>query len=97
MRYYLLVASVALLASACATPDSTSQSLAASESDDDDLICRTERPLGSRLGVRVCRTREEIEQQRQLDQEAIDRNRAQGPAAPPLPRRDTGGGFGGPD
>ncbi len=98
-KLWFSTAALVLLA-ACATPtgNGDGDGVAALEgSGDEELVCRVERQIGSRMGVRVCRTREQIEEQRRLDEEALDRNRATGPEAPPLPQRDTGGGLGGPN
>lgn len=38
-------------------------------------ICRTERPLGTRFGKKVCRTPQQIEADRQAAKEALPRHR----------------------
>lgn len=41
-----------------------------------ELVCRTERPAGTRIGKRVCRTKAEIEEQTEMARELMkDRDR----------------------
>jgi hypothetical protein len=83
----VLLASVLLLASACATSSSAggsapleTQSRAASApaaadtktaSQDDKLICEVERPVGSNIPKRVCRTQAQIDREREAAQEKM--------------------------
>jgi hypothetical protein len=82
----LLLSSLFLLASACATSSGSnggaalqSQSRAASEpaekptatAQEDKLICQTERPVGSNIPKRVCRTQAQIDREREAAQEKI--------------------------
>ena len=47
------------------------------EADDSDtIVCRSERQTGSKMTVRVCRTRAEIEERAAKDQESIRNSRA---------------------
>ncbi|WP_348728183.1 hypothetical protein [Rheinheimera texasensis] len=50
-----------------AAPDGTAEK--------DGYICRTERPLGTRFGKKVCRTAEQIEAEKQAAKEALPRHR----------------------
>ena len=50
-----------------AAPDGTAEK--------DGYICRTERPLGTRFGKKVCRTPEQIEAEKQAAKEALPRHR----------------------
>jgi hypothetical protein len=65
------------------------QQLAANASD--QLVCRWEVVTGSRIGSEVCRTRAQLEEQRERSQEAMRDIRASAaaarsiPAAPPMP------------
>ena len=46
------------------------------EKKEAELVCRTERPAGTRIGKRVCRTKAEIEQQTEMARELMkDRDR----------------------
>jgi hypothetical protein len=82
----LLLSSLLLLASACATSSASnggaplqSQSRAASApadkptatAQDDKLICQTERPVGSNIPKRVCRTQAEIDREREAAQDKM--------------------------
>jgi hypothetical protein len=88
MRYASLVlCSLFLLASACATSSTSSgaaplqtPSRAASApaaaskptaSDDDKLICEMERPVGSNIPKRVCRTQAQIDREREAAQDKM--------------------------
>ena len=51
------------------TPAAMTDSVAAGE----EIICERVKPTGSRVAVRVCRTRAEIEERERLDQEALRR------------------------
>lgn len=42
---------------------------------DSDLICRTERPLGTRFGKKVCRTRAQVEEDKQKAKDMMPRHR----------------------
>lgn len=44
-------------------------------SKDSDLICRTERPLGTRFGKKVCRTKSQIAEERKQAKELMPRHR----------------------
>jgi hypothetical protein len=47
------------------------------EADDSDtIVCRRERQTGSKMTVRVCRTRAEIEARAERDQEILRNSRA---------------------
>jgi endonuclease YncB( thermonuclease family) len=47
------------------------------EADDSDtIVCRRERQTGSKMTVRVCRTRAEIEERAEKDQEILRNSRA---------------------
>lgn len=48
---------------------------ASAESDPDEIICRKETPTGSRMSVRVCRPRSEIDERAKKDQETMRRSR----------------------
>lgn len=50
------------------------------QEDRDKLVCRRERPVGSRMITTVCRTQAEIDEERQTAQEALrpDRGYSQG-------------------
>jgi hypothetical protein len=41
------------------------------QEEDDQLVCRRERPVGTRMTRTVCRTRAEIEEERRAAQDAI--------------------------
>ncbi len=42
---------------------------------DSDLICRTERPLGTRFGKKVCRTKAQIAEERKQAKDLLPRHR----------------------
>lgn len=69
-----LTLTLALILGACAAtppkPASSSPPVAAANSR---LVCTSEKPTGSIMAVRVCRTPEELEQQRQHDMNAMDK------------------------
>ena len=83
----LALASLLLLASACASSSTSAgsaplqtQSRAASgpapaaaktASDDDKLICEMERPVGSNIPKRVCRTQAQIDRERETAQDTM--------------------------
>jgi hypothetical protein len=80
-RITLSLASVLLLASACATSTAPAskapvkaQSGAAATgvaADDQKLICQMERPVGSNIPKRVCRTQAQIDRERESAQDKI--------------------------
>ena len=79
-RITLSLVSVLLLASACATstaPAGTApvkaQSGAATgvAADDQKLICQMERPVGSNIPKRVCRTQAQIDRERESAQDKM--------------------------
>ncbi len=73
MRNLLLAATTTFLLTACSTTsDPKSDNAVATK---DQLICRTERAIGSNFSKRVCRSREEIEQSRRDSEEVLDRIR----------------------
>lgn len=49
---------------------------AAAENDPNEIICRRETPTGSKMSRRVCRTRAEIDERAQRDQDALNDSRA---------------------
>jgi hypothetical protein len=52
-----------------------------SQEEQNQVVCRRERPVGSRMTKTVCRTRAQIEQERRAAQDALssDRGYTQGP------------------
>jgi hypothetical protein len=46
------------------------------ESASDEMVCRRERPTGSKMSRRVCRSRAEIEARELKDQDSLRRSRA---------------------
>lgn len=48
------------------------------------ILCRTEKPIGSKRAVRVCRDRAELEKAREETREVM-RSRGSPPKGPPLP------------
>ena len=48
----------------------------APEDDPNAIICRREKPTGSNMARRVCRTRAEIEAREEKDQDTLRRSRA---------------------
>jgi hypothetical protein len=84
-RTLIALGSVLALASACATPaapaggtaqmkaQSGAPPLAAKTAGEDEqkLVCQMERPVGSNISRKVCRTPEQIEQDREAAQEAM--------------------------
>ena len=76
MRKLLLVIPALFLVSSCASskPEPDQSIFAAKNaepydvvaiSEQSEVICKTERPTGTRIGVRVCRTRAQIEAERE--------------------------------
>ena len=49
---------------------------AAAATDPNEVVCRRETPTGSRMSYRVCRTRAEIEERSEKDQESLRNSRA---------------------
>jgi hypothetical protein len=92
-RTILGLASILALASACATTSApasgtapvrsqaaTGQTAApAVASGDQKLVCSTERPVGSNIPKRICRTPEQIERERQAAQDKIRDIQTPGP------------------
>lgn len=79
--YFLLTFACATSSTTGAAAPTQSQSRAASApaaaaskptaSDDDKLICEMERPVGSNIPKRVCRTQAQIDRERDAAQEKI--------------------------
>ena len=84
-RNFLALASILALASACAGPSATAggkaplkaQAGAAQPAtpgaapEEQKLVCAMERPVGSNIPRRVCRTPEQIEREREAAQEKM--------------------------
>lgn len=79
-----VMAAILLNITACATSDPempdpaanngnlvTSSEGTAVVADEDEIICRKEKKAGSRLKVRVCRTRLQIEEEREVAQRLL--------------------------
>lgn len=49
---------------------------ASAASDSDEIVCRREKQTGSRMTVRVCRTRAEIDARAEKDKESLRQSRA---------------------
>ena len=84
VRVTIALASVLLLASACATSSAPAasaplkaQATAAPQTgggvaaDDQKLICEMERPVGSNIPKRVCRTKAQIDRERDAAQDKM--------------------------
>ena len=95
MRKTLFLISLVLVVSGCASnepaPESDDSIFAAENakpydvvalSEQSEVICKTERVTGSRIGVRVCRTRAQIEAERKESREHMRRMNAH-PAGSP--------------
>jgi hypothetical protein len=92
-RTILGLASILALASACATTSAPASGTApvrsqaatgqtggpAVASGDQKLVCSTERPVGSNIPKRICRTPEQIERERQAAQDKIRDIQTPGP------------------
>jgi len=76
MDRYLLVTALLFIA-ACAT----SGALPPASLAEDDGVCRREIPPGSRLAVRVCRSRSEMAQRQEADKEWLEEIREKGNTA----------------
>lgn len=74
MNRYLILAG-ALFMTACAPL--SSQPIQARDISNDEVVCRREVPTGSRVGVRVCRSRAEMEQRRTEDRDSLREVRSQ--------------------
>lgn len=73
MCRYVVVAA-ALLITACATSNPQQRQALVSPND---VICTREVPTGSRVAVRVCRSRAEMEQRRAEDRQALREMRSE--------------------
>ena len=72
MNSYLVVAA-SLLINACTTSDlQPGQALSAN-----DVVCTREVPTGSRVAIRVCRSRAETEQRRAEDRQTLREMRSE--------------------
>lgn len=91
-RTLISLASVFFLASACATSSApagssalkaqtsaTPQSKTVAADDDDKLICEMERPVGSNIPKRVCRTKAQMDREREAAQEQMREATRPGP------------------
>ena len=92
-RTILAVATILGLASACATTSAPAGGTAPAKAqattaptaspavatDDQKLICSVERPVGSNIPRRICRTPEQIERERQAAQDKIRSMQTPGP------------------
>ncbi|MET0535323.1 MAG: hypothetical protein ABW171_13980 [Steroidobacter sp.] len=52
-------------------PTSTQAALADKAVDDNEVVCRNEKPLGTRIGKRVCKTRAQIKLEEQSAREMM--------------------------
>lgn len=77
MRIGAILAGLLALTACAAGP-----SPAPAMSDQGQLVCITERPLGSNLPRRTCRTRDQIEADRKAAQKALQQNRTAPSVAP---------------
>jgi hypothetical protein len=73
MRYVIIAG--LLLMTACTALNS--QPRQARSWTNDEVVCRREVPTGSRVGVRVCRSRAEMEQRRTADRDLLREVRGQ--------------------
>ncbi|MFZ5658131.1 MAG: hypothetical protein ACOY37_13970 [Pseudomonadota bacterium] len=55
------------------TPEAAGQTPAASPADPDEKVCKVERELGSNKLKRVCRTRAQLDAERDATREALSR------------------------
>ena len=92
-RTMIALASVLALASACAAPKATAggpaplnaqagtaqPSASGATPDEQKLVCEMERPVGSNIPRRVCRTPQQIEREREAAQEKIRNMQTPGP------------------
>ena len=92
-RTIIALASILALASACAAPMATAggsaplkaqsgsaqPSASGANPDEQKLICDVERPVGSNIARRVCRTPQQIEREREAAQEKIRSMQTPGP------------------
>ncbi len=62
-----------------ANSGAASTATAQSDDDDDRVICKREAALGTRLGKKVCRTKRQIDQDRELGQKQLDEYQRAGP------------------
>lgn len=58
-----------------AKANTTANKAESAATKDSDLICRTERPLGTRFGKKVCRTRSQILEERKQAKDMMPRHR----------------------
>lgn len=80
---------------ACATsetPDANRTELGSAQAGNAELVCRTVKRVGSHRRTQVCKTPDEIEEERRDAREALEGNvpGSQPPGVPPV----TGGGGG---
>lgn len=73
MKWLLATIGMSLMLTACASSEKTAekklqteQAVAAAEKA--GLVCTREKKIGSNMGTRVCRTQEQIEQERETTQ-----------------------------
>jgi hypothetical protein len=92
-RTIIALASILALASACAAPMATAggpaplkaqagtaqPSASGANPEEQKLICETERPVGSNIPRRVCRTPEQIDREREAAQAKIRSMQTPGP------------------
>lgn len=71
---------VAVLCSACSSTETVSEEqldsnvqIAKAEAEDDGLVCKLEKRIGSNMRTKVCRTQEMIDKQREASKEGWTR------------------------
>lgn len=78
LTHFLLGSACCLLLSACTSNGGESRSASFTEIKDEygnvTHQCTMERATGTRVGARICRTMEQIEDERRTSQEAVIRN-----------------------
>lgn len=98
-KSYWIAGLAALFAVGCASAEFQAELQQADEEfiaineNGEEVVCRYERAMGTRLAERVCKTREQIENERAEQRQGLDRRNA-GPDGSNLPRTPPGG-FGG--
>lgn len=71
----LLGAGIALLLAGCASGERPKEQHVVNEEGEVVQICRIEKPIGSHIGRRVCRTPQEMEELREAAQSEVERQR----------------------
>lgn len=64
----ITILTLALGLAGCANSES---STAQAKAEDDGMVCKMEKPTGSNIATRVCRTPEELERERELARDSM--------------------------